>query len=487
MSLHARSSPQAEATLESQRRTSVVTSMIIAVLVVVLVLLVLFFVLLPSLQTRSPLIVAYSVGGEDEEVIEQKRVNLEVKQTPAAPSASVAKVIASTVPSPTAVPVPDLPADPSTEFGSSDDFGAGWGTGGDGGGGGFGRIPASMRKRCSKEDRLQRLARSGGTPQCEDAVVKSLRWFKQVQHPNGSWGSGHQVAMTGLVLLAYLGHCETPLSEEFGETVTKAIVYLVDNSVKQRGRLATNLGDRHWVYEHGVATYALAEAYTFSTTLGLNIPNLRESVQSGVQWIIDNQNKSGGWDYAYEEAGGRGGDLSITAWQLQALKAGYHTRLEFRNFRSCVTKALRYCQGCQDGSGGFGYAGKNPVGGSHHTLTGAGVLCFQQHKGTSNHYARRGMSYIDKNSRFNYKTGPCNLYEHYYSSQAAINHGGKSWLDYNAMFRDQLLQAQRADGSFPPPPNPGPGAQNDPVYHTALATLMLEVYYRFLPGTGLGL
>ena len=86
-----------------------------------------------------------------------------------------------------------------------------------------------------------------------------------------------------------------------------------------------------------------------------------------------------------------------------------------------------------------------------------------------------------------YKGGPCNLYEHYYVSQAAINHGGKSWLDYNDMFRDTLLSGQQGDGHFRAPPNPGPGNKNDPVYHTALATLMLEVYYRFLPGTGFGL
>ena len=34
--------------------------------------------------------------------------------------------------------------------------------------------------------------------------------------------------MTGISLLAYLAHCETPLSEEFGETVLKGISFLVD-------------------------------------------------------------------------------------------------------------------------------------------------------------------------------------------------------------------------------------------------------------------
>ena len=122
----------------------------------------------------------------------------------------------------------------------------------------------------------------------------------------------------------------------------KGFNYLIENSVKNKGRFCTTRGDKHWAYEHGIATYALAEAYMFCRVLGLNIPNLKESVQLGVQWIIDNQNPSGGWDYNFDE-GGRGGDMSITAWQMQALKAGYHTRLTFRNMPQCISRALNYC------------------------------------------------------------------------------------------------------------------------------------------------
>ena len=38
--------------------------------------------------------------------------------------------------------------------------------------------------------------------------------------------------MTGISLLAYLAHCETPLSEEFGENVLKGISFLVDLGMK---------------------------------------------------------------------------------------------------------------------------------------------------------------------------------------------------------------------------------------------------------------
>ena len=483
MSLHAQLSPEAEARLEAQKRNSVITSIVIAFLVITLVILVLLFILLPALRLNPPTIVTYNAGLPDKEDLDQKEINPQIQRKPSAPSSSMAKVIASTTPSPTAIPVPETEAEPNLDFGSGDDFGAGWGSGGDGGGSGFGNIPAEMRKRCSKEDRMQRLLANGGNEKCEEAVVKSLRWMKTTQSQDGSWGGSHKVAYTGLALLAFLGHCETPTSEEFGECVTNAIFFLVDISQKNKGRMADNLQDNHWVYTHAIAAYAIAEAYTFCHQQGLPMPGLEEAVQEGIQWIINNQNQSGGWDYAYEEAGGRGGDMSITAWQLQAIKAGIHTGLDFQNVRACICKALKYCETCQAGNGGFGYAGPTPVGGDHFTLTGAGVLCFQQHKGASNANARKGMRYIDKESKFDYKAGPCNLYEHYYSSQAAINNGGKSWQAYNALFRDQLLNNQNQDGSWPKPAGEGPGAQGDPIYVTSLATLMLEVYYRFLPGT----
>ena len=54
------------------------------------------------------------------------------------------------------------------------------------------------------------------------------------------------------------------------------------------------------------------------------------------------------------------------------------------------------------------------------------------------------------------------------------------------MFRDELLNNQNKDGTWPTPAGDAPGKRGDPVYNTSLATLMLEVYYRFLPGTAAG-
>lgn len=489
MSLHAQLTPEAAERLRAQKRNSTLASLLISILIVVLVALILAFLALKAINLEQPDIVTYKASSANDESLEIKEINPSIQRKPSAPSSAMAKVIAANTTSPTAIPVPDVDVPiPSSDFGDGDDFGAGWGAGGDGGGGGFSNIPAELRKRCSKADRLQRLAENGGNEACEEAVVKALRWLQKEQKRDGSFGGQKPVAMTGLALLAYLGHCETPLSEEFGDTVTKAMVYLVNNNMKQNGKSATDLSDKHWPYEHAIAMYALCESYTFCKQLNIEhvVPNLGDTVEAGTNWIIDNQTGKGGWDYSYN-TDQRPGDSSIVAWHLQALKAAQGTGITFPKIKSTINGGLDFLELCQADNGGFGYGlARRPVGPAkgHFTLTGAGALCFQQHKGISNSTARKGVKYIEENAFFDFKGKRANLYEHYYNSQAMINHGGKAWKNYNELFRDELLENQRKDGSWPNPG--GPSGHNDPIYTVSLATLMLEVYYRFLPGTGGG-
>ena len=131
-------SPDTADALKRQRRMASVTSLVIAILVVALVAIVLALFLLPAFRLEVAPIVAYSAEVEEEEVVEQPEVTPQVQRQPAAPSSTMAKVIATSVPSPTAVPVPETDTpDPSMEFGDGDDFGEGWGEGsGSGLGGG---------------------------------------------------------------------------------------------------------------------------------------------------------------------------------------------------------------------------------------------------------------------------------------------------------------------------------------------------------------
>lgn len=80
-------------------------------------------------------------------------------------------------------------------------------------------------------------------------------------------------------------------------------------------------------------------------------------------------------------------------------------------------------------------------------------------------------------------SGTPNYYYWYYGSVSLFQRQGSDWQQWNQAMTSQVLSRQRPDG-------PGRGSW-DPtemwggyggrVYTTAMATLCLEVYYRYLP------
>ncbi|BDS07949.1 hypothetical protein NT6N_29890 [Oceaniferula spumae] len=496
MSLHAQLTPEAQKRLAEQQRNSTISSILIAVLSVLLVGVILLRYFLPTVEIFRPEIVTRMDGSKDDPPIERPELTRAVKRNPSAPSNLPTKVVTALTRSIISIPTPEINApDPSTDFGiGGDGFGVGNGPG-EGEGKPFEGIPISHRARCSKADRLDRLANNGGNEQCEEAVMKSLRWLKQTQNADGSWCSNKKVAMTGFAVLAFLGHCETPNSEEFGDAVTRALVYLVNVSMKNGGKMADDFNDNHWCYDHSIATYALAEAATFCMILDIHLPKLQEATKASGDWILEHQHTSGAWDYKYDMSGKRGGDTSIALWHIQALKACKHTGLWEENaFRGSIRNALDYIKSKQASHGGVGYATATAHGDVGFTMTGGGMLAFQMWDKSHDSLVRKGAKYIRKNAKLDYNSADADLYRHYYHAQAMMNRGGDDWAEYNKLFRDQLLNNQNADGSWK---NVGGGTKVNAVapqyqggsdlanhYRTCLATFMLEVYYRFLPATG---
>lgn len=491
MSLHVDLSSEAIQRLHAERRNATISSAAIALLAVVLVALILAFFLLPSAEPERPQVEYFAEIQPTKTEPAPPKVPIRMESNPSSPSQNMANVLVANTISPTAIPTMEVEiSTPSLELGSGDDFGSDW-ISGDQSSNQFDSIPKVMQKRCSKEDRLARLQESGGNEACEDAVVKALDWFKATQSADGSWTQRNQTAMTGLALLAYLGHCETPRSHEYGDTVVRAMTYLINIGLKNDGKLAVNPVGNSWPYEHAISTYALAEAATFCKQGNIPVPDLFEVTQKAGQLIIDSQNQNGGWAYAYATTGGHT-DLSVAAWQIQALKACKHTDIEFKGLTRAAGKAMNYVDSLQSKDGGFGYskAGETHATG-YCTLTGAGLLSLQMWDKGDGASARRSANYIMKNTKFEYNGVYSDLYGHYYEAQAMMNRGGKQWSDYNGIFRDQLLKNQNADGSWKAPNSQGGGKiravapqfTSNAHYRTALCTLMLEVYYRFLPGT----
>ena len=150
-----------------------------------------------------------------------------------------------------------------------------------------------------------------GSIENEMSVLRALRWLKTKQNKDGSWNNC-KPAMTGLALLCFLAHGETPgNSEEFGDTVQRGISYLIETQTDD----GTFMGHDGNNYAHLIATYALCEAYGM-----MHVPMIQEAAEKAVKKIVYGQNPQGSWDYKMDPHSNRC-DTSYSGWAAQALKA----------------------------------------------------------------------------------------------------------------------------------------------------------------------
>jgi hypothetical protein len=330
---------------------------------------------------------------------------------------------------------------------------------------------------------------SGGLgEQTEYSVLKSLEWLKKHQYPDGSWGPNYRCAMTGLALLAFLAHGETTGSEDYGDAVRKGLRFLLKN--QKNGLFSAGGGPgnhtQNAVYEHAIASYAVAEAYGMTS-----IPFLKIAMEDAVQVMIDGQHEGNGWDYGYRKGPDANLDVSLGGWHLQALKAAYGSGAENRGLKAAIDSGVRGFKGLadQNATGLFRYSTrqqKNP----DLAMTSVAVLCMQLTGHALDAEARAGIKTLgDMGFRWGRGeqpnqdlrgTGEWPLYAWYYVTQARFHQGGKTWVTWNKPFATSLCAMQNPDGSWGPAPQSAE-ASYGPVYCTTLGALMLEVYYRFLP------
>ena len=336
-----------------------------------------------------------------------------------------------------------------------------------------------------------------GDAETEGAVLKALRWLKKNQAAQGNWPG--DIANTALAVLAYLAHGETPGSKEFGETVEKAIQYLIDAQTMDANGVCHFRGAGGTEYGYLICTYALAEAYGMTKN-----PNAKEAATIALQRIVSNQSPTGGWDYNMKKDSTRD-DMSFEGWALQAIKAGKMAGLHPDGIDECIKKAIRCLKTRNFRNGGFNYtAGGNPTG-----LTATGCLAMQLLGYGNQHEVSQALDYMrDWKPTFDPKElsgksqGSAPQYYCYYATQckyqAGMKQGAtksdeKSWQDWNVAMK-KLYPAIIIDDPTPVKDWKGKDHKQGhfenqdahssrPVMDTCLAALQLMVYYRYLPTT----
>ena len=295
-------------------------------------------------------------------------------------------------------------------------------------------IPGLIPGSRTKEGREKGRKDNEGTPEAEEAVLRALRWLKAQQLPDGSW-PGQPTAMTGLAILSFLAHGETPgdKSPEFGPAVERGLRYLVGNQ-NADGLFRSKDGNN---YAHPIATYALCEAYSMMRT-----PNLKEAAEKALRHIVRGQHPNGGWDYNMRQS--ERDDTSYMGWCAQAVKAAHIARnLEVDNLDAVFRNAVNGFKKNANPSGGFGYTDRGRGG-----LSGVGVLCMQLLGAGKEPEVNDALAFLD-DCAFSFPdwkrqpySGGSPVYYWYYITQARFRAGGDRWDGWNRQFQPELVKRQ---------------------------------------------
>ena len=304
------------------------------------------------------------------------------------------------------------------------------------------------------------------------AIIRgAIRFLASKQLPNGSWGMTdferrHPVAMTAYTMMAFLAAGHLPGEGEEGKASRAGMQYLLD-SAKPDGTIGDrNLGQ--YMYNHGVATIALAELYGQT-----HAADIKPKLDRAIKLIISSQNTEGGWRY---RPIAQDADISVTVLQVVGLRAAKNAGIEVP--QETIERAVRYVKSCYDpGSGGFTYQPGNRAPG--YARTAAAIYSLQVCGVYDDPLVLRGSEYLLKNfgqrEWFTYGT--------FYAMPAQYMMGGETWKVWYPKMRSQLVrragrEGDKAywDGSIDMGNN-GLG----PIYATAVYAAVLAMPWNYVP------
>ena len=343
----------------------------------------------------------------------------------------------------------------------------------------------------------------------DQALRDGLEWLKNHQSPDGYWdcddymnnhvhegvcecdGAGHaphDVGVTGLALLAFLGEGNTTSEGDYKDVVAKGIGWLREIQDPDTG-LFGEMSSHEFLYNHALASLAVCEAYYASKS-----PLLKRTAQRAIYYIQRARNPYGAWRYDVPPIGDQ--DTSVSAWMVCALRSAEAAGLEID--KAAYDGAMNWLDEVTDtGTGRVGYddtgsrsarvSGVNdhfpPEKGE--AMTSAALLCrFLLGQDP------KEAPIMTKHADLMLKTLPewdpeglgCDMYYWYWGTYAMLHTGGESW----GVWKKSVLEAARSSlagagddkGSWEPT---GPwGSFGGRVYSTALMALCLEAELRLI-------
>jgi FKBP-type peptidyl-prolyl cis-trans isomerase len=329
----------------------------------------------------------------------------------------------------------------------------------------------------------------------QKALEKALDFLASKQTEEGDFTGRYKkhAGTTGLSLMAFVGaDC---VSKDYRSNITKAVEFIksqyhpssgYEQGSQKQAREGGLIGRQNPMYEHGIATLALAEAIVKTNDL-----SLEPIIEDAIQMILKAQNTEnkpellrgpitpdskhyGGWRYNPDSMDS---DLSVSGWPILALKAVLNAGFTVPEWS--LEKALQFLGACHDESdGSFGYMAEGS--GNSCVRAGIGALCLQLIGDKNDPRIPPALRFMQNDPPVWNKEDPGNgypFYYWYYGTRAMVNEGGENWRTWKDWMCRLLVDNQNDDGSW----EGNQSEENMPIYTTALGALMLELCCGHLP------
>ena len=301
------------------------------------------------------------------------------------------------------------------------------------------------------------------------AVLKgALKYLASKQRLDGSWSlgegeMGHPVAMTGYTLLAFMVMGNLPAQGDYAKNVAAGMQFLLD-SIQPDG-IYRGVSSGQYMYNHGIATTALAELYGESHS-----PAIRPKLVRALGVIIKAQNPAGGWRYTPNP---NDADISVTVIQVVALRAAQESGLSIP--QESINRAIDYVHSSRNSDNGFAY--QAGIGDSGFARTAAAIYSLQVLGKYDDSMVKAGSAYLlahQQDQQFW-------TYANYYAAPAQYMIGGQTWRDWYALTKDKLMGFVTRNGEmahWEPKLDPG---SNGSIFATAVAVHILAMPYHLIP------
>lgn len=364
-----------------------------------------------------------------------------------------------------------------------------------------GAPPAESKPTAGPKYANRKKAGSGAT------IRNALDWLRRHQDAKGYWscagfaqqcngarcdGGGvesEDVGVTGLALLALLGAGNTTRKGDYSDSVRRGVDYLMGIQDQETGSFGGPSGVLSMLYQQGIATLAMCEAYGLSED-----PALKASAQRAVHFIQSARNPYKAWRYACPPNGDN--DTSVTGWMILALKSASDFGLDVDS--QAFEGGLLWIEEMTDpNTGRVGYIEKGGMPAREpgfeekwpsqrvESMTAVGMFCriLLGADPAKSSELRSGADLLRKRlPQWDDTNGSIDFYYWYCGAYAMFQMGGSDWKSWEPRLREVIDKTQRSDGcekgSWDPQFDPW-GHRGGRVYSTALNCLTAEVFYRY--------